>query len=529
MKYNWTKCLALLPLFGASPVLAQSTYTTTEYMDINRFRIAHLVHGDMWYDASSFKSACEYPKGSGKQMGSMLALWSSASDSFGHKDYVAAQSRFRKSGNDFWPGPLDKDTSTYGSSAQWARIWKINQKDIDRFNALPAKTIATVPAIILEWPAKGNPYAKGNGGAGLTITEDMAPFVDADGDGTYNPLKGDHPRIKGEQMLWWIFNDNGPEKHSASGSRPMKLEYRVSAYAYKRGGVLDNVVYYEFDLVNKSAVNYIDFRIGVDVDVDMVLPYDDYLASDSAFRMGITYDATVRANSHLLAFSIVEVPGDVYPGSMKPSGVFSYLETFGTGARRLPRTPAEYYNYMHGKDADAIPYPDSPMEFPLTKGAIMCNEKYPLVDRRYYLNTSGFNFPAKSTRKVAMALLATDTIGNACGGLNLKELTKVADSAWKVYYNPLPVLSIKETAGLQQPLAVYPNPATHMLYIGADAGTALNASWLKVYDCTGRQMQLHPEQNSRQLSIDVSGLAPGLYALVYHDGHIQVSRQFVKQ
>lgn len=529
MKYNWTKCLALLPLFGLNQGKAQG-FTTTEYLDINHFKIAHLVHGDMWYDAKSFKSACEFPKGSGRQIGSMLAIWSSASDSFGNKDYVAAQSAYRSKGSDFWPGPLDaRDTCTYDISENWARIWKVNQKDIDRFNTLPSKTIATIPANILEWPAKGNPYAKGNAGASLSISEDMAPFTDVDGDGNYNPLKGDYPRIKGEQMLWWIFNDNGSGRHSASGGRPMKLEYRASAYAYKRGGVLNNVVYYEFDMVNKSAINYIDFRFGYYVDPDVGLPFDDYLASDSAHRMGITYEATFRENSFLVGISIVEVPGDVYPGRMKGTAVFTNLDYIITGLRRAPRTPVEYYNYMHGKDADGVSYADSPMEFPVTKGGIMCDEKYPFIDKRYYLNTSGFDFPAKSTRKVAMALLATDTTGNACGGLNFKELGNVADTAWKVYYNPLPALSTKEVALSDQQLRVYPNPAEQTLYIDSDNGKPLNAARLKVYDATGRQSDVIILHNNRQLSIDVSRLTPGLYALVYSDGEVQAVQQFVKK
>lgn len=329
---------------GAGQLYAQATFNTIEYLDINRFNVGHLVHGDMWYDASSFKASCEYPKGTGKHATYTGGIWTTASDASGKDDYAAAQV-YRLGGSDYWPGPLDAaDTCTYATSEKWARIWKVNQADIVAFRALTSRTMASVPASILEWPAKGNPYAKGNTGASLSISEDMAPFTDVDGDGVYDPIKGDYPKIKGDQMLWWIFNDNGASAHVISKGKAMKLEYRARAYAYSRGGKLDNIVYYEFDIVNKSSVKYVDFRAGIWSDADLGYSFDDYIASDSARRMGILYNATIPdgangANSYgdhppMVGFSLVEVPGDVYPGDMQPAGAFSYFEGMVTGKRR---------------------------------------------------------------------------------------------------------------------------------------------------------------------------------------------------
>ncbi|HTN18805.1 MAG TPA: hypothetical protein VL092_14055, partial [Chitinophagaceae bacterium] len=175
MKCNWTKALMLLPLLGAGHLHAQATFNTIEYLDINRFNVGHLVHGDMWYKPGTLKNACEYPKGTGKHATYTGGIWTTASDASGNDDYAAAQ-LYRLDGSDYWPGPLDAaDTCTYATSEKWARIWKVNQADIIAFRALTSRTTATVPTSILEWPAKGNPYAKGNAGAGLSISEDMAP------------------------------------------------------------------------------------------------------------------------------------------------------------------------------------------------------------------------------------------------------------------------------------------------------------------------------------------------------------------
>lgn len=535
MKCNWTKALMLLHLLGAGQLYAQATFNTIEYLDINRFNIGHLVHGDMWYKSPGGGAALEYPKGSGKQLNGVAGIWTMATD--GVNDYGAAQLYKSGSSSDFWPGPLDAaDICTYETSEKWARIWKVNQTDINIFRSLSSKTTATVPAPVLEWPAKGNPYAKGNAGAALSITEDMAPFEDTDGDGVYDPIKGDYPKIKGDQMLWWIINDNGATTHSTSKSTPMKIEYRISAYAYSRGGVLDNIVYYEFDLFNKSSVNYSDLRSGLFADFKMGYIYDDYLAFDSVTRMGIGYDGVPASNAHLIGLSLVEVPGDKYPGGMQPAGAFVSVEGTLTGPKRTPRTYTEFNYYMQGKTADGgalgrYPYKiGGPYEYALQDGVTMCAASEPLGNRKYELNTGSFELLAGQAKKVAWALMATDTTGNACGSsLDFKALTDVADTAWKVYYNPLPALSTKEVAVLDAKLRIYPNPTQSVVMIDSYTGRSLKAAQLKVNDATGRQLQLPVQQSSKQLSIDVSSLATGVYSLVYSDGEVRATQQFVKQ
>ena len=46
----------------------------------------------------------------------------------------------------------------------------------------------------------------------INFDKDLAPFVDVDNDGNYNPLNGDYPKIKGNQSIWWVMNDNGNRK-----------------------------------------------------------------------------------------------------------------------------------------------------------------------------------------------------------------------------------------------------------------------------------------------------------------------------
>ncbi len=67
-----------------------------------------------------------------------------------------------------------------------------------RLHPPPDASAANTPIPILEWPANGNPFAKGAGGVALVVNHDLAPFVDVNGDGKYNPLLGDYPAMKGD-------------------------------------------------------------------------------------------------------------------------------------------------------------------------------------------------------------------------------------------------------------------------------------------------------------------------------------------
>ena len=103
--------------------------------------------------------------------------------------------------------------------------------------------------------------------------------------------QGEYPAIKGDQALWWVFSDNGPT-HTETNGKPLGVEVHVMAYAYKRGTLIDNVVYYDYIVINRSANAYSNFRIGLFDDMDLGYFDDDFIGFDSSRRLGITYNGT---------------------------------------------------------------------------------------------------------------------------------------------------------------------------------------------------------------------------------------------
>ncbi len=532
---------------------SQGLFSTKEYIDINNIKAVHLVHGDMWWDPAIGEPQCEYPKGSGKNVGFASSLWIGGYDQMGQL-HAAAQT-YRQDGNDYWPGPLNNGITDSATITSWAKIWKVNRTDIDLFHSYATHTLANTPTSILTWPGRGNPNAKGNNNTVLQITADMAPFADVDHDGIYNPLNGDYPNIKGDQMLWWIINDNGPA-HNLTHTQPLQVEIQNSVYAYNLPGVLNTVVYYEFLITNKSGLRFDSLVVGLNADMDLGYTFDDYIGYDSSHRMGIVYNATSTdgtgdphsyGNSVPLAgVSLMELPGDA-PSQRAPAGSFMYYNN-ALGPQGNPTGGQQMYGYMNGTYKDNSPlvndwdgiryhqsdgygtgtpvkyvYPGDPAD---TAQWSECNSANTAGDRRFVIATNPFSLLPNTTKKVGMALIVQPNAGGCPGFSTIKNM---ADSTWW-YYNHPPIFptSVGQPTISQKGLKLYPNPANNSLFIERPASNNSDETVL-VYDAIGRKMNISTTAKNNTIEIGISQLIPGVYTVVYRNATGSQTNIFVKE
>lgn len=538
-------------------VLAQQPFSTKEYVDINNIKTAVLVHGDMNWDPFTSMSECEFPKASGKHLASATTIWMAGYDQQSQLR-VSAQT-YRQSGNDFWPGPLNNGSSpiSYAMSNNWARIWKVAFFDINNHIANSTHTASNTPKDIWEWPAKGNPNAKGNNNASLNISDDMAPYVDVNNDGKYNAADGDYPAIKGDQMLWWVFNDNGPT-HDNVTSQPLQLEVYAMAYAYKRNTLIDNIVFYDLQINNTATTDYSAFRIGLNADMDLGYFHDDYIGFDSSLRLGYVYnglstDGTGQANAYgtsppVAGYTVLQMPGD-NSLAKEPIGSFMFYNNDGTVIGN-PTNATEYNNYLrtqlrnnayvkndyagYGKITTGMGpgpitnyyYPGNPTD---TFQWSECSSNNPVGDRRFILATNDFTFTKGSTTNLSFALVVTDTgQNNTCPDIDVEKIRKVADSAWKYYSNPPKSFVSVETIATGKALGVYPNPTRDMLHINApfklnEKGVVL------VYDAMGRNVKAVYQFVDNQIDVNVTHLPMGVYSIQYIDANTKQTAVFVKE
>lgn len=552
--------LSLLFLGSALFTTAQIPFPFRDSISVNHINASVLLHGDMWWDPATQTPKCEFPKGTGKHLGFVNSIWMSGYDAGSHL-HVAAQT-YRQDGNDYWPGPIEgSGPMTYTQSRDWARFWKIRYVDIQYFLGLSTHTVANTPPDILTWPAAGNTYATGNLGASLTIgaTEHMAPFVDVNSNGIYEPLLGDYPDVKGDESLWWVFNDFGP-LHTTTNGLPLGVEVHASSYAYNRGTLLDNVVYYEYTIINKSANNYHNMRLAQFSDADLGYYYDDFIGFDSARRMSIFYNGSADdgaaaghpvnsygIHSPVQGTTLIVLPGDAVTMSV-PAGNFVYYNNDASPLGN-PYADTEYNNLIRGKTRFGVQFTNTfagygihdsfPLYGPPTRYVYTgdpsdtsqwseCSMVNMPGDRRTVMSSNDFALGAGASVKIVMALVVTDTNQGGCPNVNFHDIKVVADTAWTDYFNPPPpVPSGISAVSYSSDIKVYPLPATSQLNI--DFTTNNRDGTLIFSNTLGQRLDLELQPTNTGKRVNISPLPPGIYYITYQSKNSTSSIKFVKQ
>ncbi len=207
-------------------------------------------------------------------------IWIGGLDDNG--DLHLSAERFRQTGYDYTPGPVS-DPSAYNppTNGSWDNVWKIDRSDLDSWLGNPYNT--PIPNSVMDWP--------GNGNTSLGQAQQLAPFGDADGDGQYNPQDFDHPIIKGDQAVYFIFNDDAT-LNTESGGQKMGVEIHGMAYGFNcpEDTALDNALFMEYTIINRSSNDYHDVYVGLWNDIDLGNAQDDYVGSDPLRNLFFAYN-----------------------------------------------------------------------------------------------------------------------------------------------------------------------------------------------------------------------------------------------
>ncbi len=552
------KSAALITLLLCTAVLktySQTPFTTKDSTNINNICASILVHGDMWWDPTVGGSRCSFPKQTHKTIGFASSLWLSGYDKSGQL-HVSSQT-YRQSGVDFWPGPLETDKQlSYTESGNWNKIWKVSRADIQLFVANRKHTFSNTPAAILSWPGKGNTFATGSNGASLSIVTEMAPFVDLNKDGIYEPLSGEYPDIKGEQALWYVFNDNGPT-HNFGNGKLFGTEIHLLVYAYKRGTLIDNVVYYEYTIVNRSSTSYDNVRAAIHADMDIGYAWDNFIGFDSIHRMGISYKYsndggsaghpvnTYGPYSPMSGVSWVALPGD-HDESYVPAGSFTHYYNEYTGPEPAT-TDTNCNNLMHskllngqhvtndykGRGINSFGYGSGPECNYLFTGDPAdtfqwseCAANDLPSDERFILSSNDFSLASGQSVKLLMALIAVDSVGG-CPTASFEKIKIAADTAWAVYKNPPPAIPSGIAEKSIANIHMYPNPARDDLFIETTGNRGPVS--ICVFNMLGQRLNVPITEEKAKWHLLIDKLPDGMYLLHYQDDATLITERFIKE
>ena len=298
-----------------------------EWLNINNVRTRINAGGDMWWDLPGGTGSQYYIPANGSAT-SLYAgsLWIAGTDI--NNQLKCAAVRFRQDGNDFWTGPLNLEGAsiTELTCARWDQLFRITRAEVDDFlnhcDPESGKFVEptdgyTIPKSIRDWPA--HPEIVGGDISG--VSQYMAPFFDRDGDGRYDPMQGDYPYydienklchtktptleeekmgtvygsiladqvLKGDQTLWWVFNDKG-NSHTESNGSAIGLEIRGQAFAFSTNDEINNMSFCSYEIINRSTYELTNTFFCPWTDVDLGYAKDDYVGCDVARGLGYGYN-----------------------------------------------------------------------------------------------------------------------------------------------------------------------------------------------------------------------------------------------
>lgn len=242
-----------------------------EYLDLNN--ISAIIHKNVLFESNDFNTAgFNVPKGT--NLGTIYAsnLWLAGEDVNGN--IRVSGSTYHQNNSRGNAGPI-MDSANYSYySYQWDRVWKVNYSDIQYHQANWSTPGYQPIEVIANWPAQGD--------TSLGEAYNLAPFVDVDNDGIYNPLIGDYPKIKGQQAIYFIQND----KRDTVQPDILRIGIEIHGMAYAfdclEDSALNNTVFVNYKVYNRSHVPLFNAYIGLWSDIDIGNVNDDYFASEVA-------------------------------------------------------------------------------------------------------------------------------------------------------------------------------------------------------------------------------------------------------
>jgi len=468
------------------------------------------------------------------------ALWLNGLDEGGN--VCGSAQRFFAYGLDYYDGPI---TNNYDSAydVYYKRVFKITQGQLNQFRSLNFPTTANlVDSAILYWPAKDNPSVLSD--YGVIIDSPLAPFVDINGNGIYEPLLGDYPAVVGDQSIFFVFNDIRG-LHGESTCTPLGVEIRGLAssfldtthhnIAFNRNAI-NNSMFIQYEVENKSEHTYSNFDLGFWSDPDVGCFDNDYVGCDSNRSLMFAYNGSNYDPSCGLSAGVRELGYDSLPVALgiqilsQPMDVFGYFKACQPNCLGMTDPVANiscaiFRNFLEGFWADGTPFtaggdgynsgdqttkfcfPGDPNDS--TQWSEVETHEVP-GDRIMFGSSRISSFvPGQIIHYDLGFTTSFDSTSSYLGIIDT--LKNDADSVRSFYQHRIlsaqQVLGIKELIdGNQFTVSIYPNPANKQVTITGSS----DIEFVELMDIEGRVL-LRKNVGASRVVIAVGAFAKGVY------------------
>lgn len=510
--------------------------------NVNNISTDFTAGGMMAWDSYRHSAHFEVPKGSGKHTLWVQSMWIGGKNSEAELHF--AGERYRQEGRYFWPGPVSAGPDIYQMEQEkWNKVWRLNKADIDYHILHWSQAGYQMHPAIASWPAHGDTTS----GQQYHI----APFTDVNGSGKYEPHLGDYPTIRGDQALFFVFNDHRFQ-NTGSGGNNMGIEVRAMAYAFDNpaDSALHHTIFLNYQIVNRSGQTYDSVYIGFFTDFDIGWHLDDYIGCDTLLHAYFGYNATpIDGSGQPIAY------GEHPPAQ---SAVFLNRELTSHIWRILndpwwfPLTPLEQYWLMQAIWMDETPMVHGGMGHPAMGGGTerawhMFSGDLTDPDQWHELSTPqshpgdrhsiGSNFVGTFEPGQIICFDKALVFARDYQGDNVSSVTLMKERIQQIrtFFETTIVADCSDLIGTsifelpfsrKAELKCYPNPAGDVIMV--EYVPQSNQAQYRLYNAMGVMLK-----SSRMVSgittITLQGLYPGLYIIVVEDGGKVLQSKILKK
>jgi hypothetical protein len=502
----------LISIFFSSP-FSYSQIANQIILDHNNVSCTLSDEGGFFTNNATGLAGYEVPKGDSISSIFAGSIFIGAQDVLGQHFFSGRKYSFGGNESSFHSGPV-ADAFYYGTLAYFNAyqnaLWKVSAAQITAHQQNFQNPGYTIPYSILKWP--------GNGDVSMGVAQQLAPYIDLNQNGIYEPILGDYPDIRGDEAVYIIMND---ESYQPDGNQ-LGIELHMMFYQFSSGNYLNNTTFLNVKVFNRSNINYVNFNQGVYIDYDIGFYADDHIGCSPEKNMLFAYngDNFDESDANHIGY-----------GSNPPcQGIVCLSHTLKTGVSLTNND--DYFAYgdtslwllMDGFYSDTTPwvdpltnqitnfiFPDNPNN---PNGWSEITQNMPSGDRRGLISIFEPTFRPGSKICSDYAFIYS-RVGNNMQ--NVQSVWNIATSI-QTLYNSSEMFICHEnpTSGVQnfqsnsEALKIFPNPARDNITIK----TAMQAPYmLEIFNSTGQKVLANQMEAMDILQIDIKDLDAGFYVL----------------
>jgi len=426
---------------------------------------------------------------------------------------------------------IDSFSVEYGKN--WDHIFKVGIEEVldhqDDIND-NGEINNVVQDNILYYPAIGNKHFKEKYGFDLPPSNSggLAPFNDLNNNGKYEPLFGDHPVIKGTEMMLWFSNDYN---NTTFGNRThTSFEFLTILYFDSQNPEFENVINIDLKIITENKEPIIDTYFSLQSNASLTyesvhshrftktgcLPKENInfyfreltldIDGDSLGQEDVWFPATIwkyNFPNHFMTSYILYNPSCYIPYLEEPSSDWNFNLDRGIWKDGVPLTWGEDgYEYLK---MDTVKY-------------IYDHSDVPEVGYwRHKIPDECFLPYISSSTKGQSGFYLGDIVNGDVFNFNFS-IYLALDQEWENpnesdimdYLDGIPEFKNNEFLLDEQwnlKNFIFPNPVSNTLYFANNSNKIIN---IEIFDTKG-DLKFQWKGSSNNISLNISNLLPGIF------------------